>query len=151
MSLEQNKAIIRSLYEADNKKDLSILDKYISPDFFEATLQMRGPEPYKQFEIMFFKAFPDWQENIEDIIAEGDKVWVYFNATGRHMGELNMLGITLPPTSKKVEFKAVQMWRLVDGMVVEKQSVADELEAFKELGLIEPKGEGKKLFPENVS
>ena len=36
MSLEENKAIIRSLYEADNKKDLTILDELISPDFFEA-------------------------------------------------------------------------------------------------------------------
>ena len=148
MSLEENKVIIRSLYEADNRKDLSLLDKYISPDFFEATLQMRGPEPYKQFEKMFFKAFPDWQENIEDMVAEGDKVWVYFNASGTHMGELSMLGVTLPPTGKKVGFKAVQMWHLVDGMVVEKKSVADELEAFKELDLIEPKGVGKQLFKE---
>ena len=129
---------------------MTILDKCISPDFFEATLQLRGPKPYKQFETMFFKNFPDWQENIEDIIAEGNKVWVYFNATGTHMGELNMLGITLAPTGKKITIKTVQMWRLVDGMVIEKQTVADELEAFRELGVIEPTKKGKKFFPEDV-
>jgi predicted ester cyclase len=150
MSLEKNKAIIRNLYKADTKKDLTILDELISPDFFEATLQLRGPEPYKQFETMFFKSFPDWQETIEDIIAEGDKVWVHFKATGTHKGELNMLGLTLAPTGKKITIKAVQMWRLVDGMVVEKQTVADELEAFRQLGVIEPTEKGKKLFSEDV-
>ena len=151
MSLEENKAIIRSLYEADNRKDLTILDELISPDFFEATLQLRGPEAYKQFETMFFKSFPDWHENIEDIIAEGDKVWVYFKATGTHTGELNIFGIALALTGKKIAITAVQMWRLVDGKVVEKQSVADELEAYRQLGIIEPTEKGKKLFPEDVS
>ena len=42
------------------------------------------------------------------------------------------------------------MWRLVDGMVIEKQTVADELEAFRELGVIEPTKKGKKFFPEDV-
>jgi hypothetical protein len=47
MSLEDNKAIIRSLYEADNEKDLTLLDKLISPDFFDPTFQLRGSESYK--------------------------------------------------------------------------------------------------------
>jgi predicted ester cyclase len=151
MSREANKAIIRSLYEADNKKDLAILDELLSPNFFEATLQLRGPDAYKQFETMFFKSFPDWQETIEDIIAEGDKVWVYFNATGTHTCELNMLGITLAPTGRKITITAVQMWRLIDGKVIEKQTVADELEAYKQLGIIEYTEKGKELFPQKVS
>ena len=70
MSIEKNKTIIRSLYEADNNKDLSILDNVISPDFYEATLKTRGPKAYKEFETMFFQSFPDWHEAIEDVIAE---------------------------------------------------------------------------------
>ena len=69
MSLDENKAIIRSLYEADNKKDLTILDEVISPDFFDPTFKLRGSEDYKQFENAFFKGFPDWIETIEGIIA----------------------------------------------------------------------------------
>jgi predicted ester cyclase len=30
----------------------------------------------KQVFSLGFNAFPDWHETIEDIIAEGDKVWV---------------------------------------------------------------------------
>jgi len=133
MSLEENKAIILSLYEADNKKDLSILDEVISPDFFDPMFQLRGAKGYKQFETVFFKGFPDWIETIEDVIAEGDKVWVRFTATGTHTGEF----LGLAPTRKKVTVKAVQIWRLVDGKVVAKDSIMDWGDAFIQLGLIE--------------
>ncbi len=133
MSLEENKAIILSLYEADNKKDLSILDEVISPDFYDPTFQLRGAEAYKQFETAFFRGFPDWIETIEDIIAEGDKVWVRFIGTGTHKEE--WLG--LAPTGKKITLKAVQIWRLVDGKIVTKDSFGDLLDAFKQLGVIE--------------
>ncbi len=145
ISLEANKAIIRSLYDADNKKDWTILDEVISPDFFEATLQLRGPEAYKQFTTTFFTGFPDWQETIEDIVAEDDKVWVYVKGTGTHTGEF----WGLDPTGKTMTIMMVQMWRLVDGKVVQKQSVADELEAYEQAGVIEYTEKGKKLFPED--
>ena len=133
MSPEENKAIILGLYEADNKKDLSILDKVISPDFYDPSFNLRGAEEYKQFELAFFKGFPDWIETIEDVIAEGDKVWVRFTATGTHMGK--WLG--LAPTGKKVIVKAVQMWRIDNGKVVAKDTIMDSLDAFVKLGVIE--------------
>ena len=133
MSLEENKAIILSLYEADNKKDLSILDKVISPDFYDPSFNLRGAEDYKQFELAFFKGFPDWIETIEDIIAEGDKVWVRFTATGTHKGKWRGLA----PTGKKITLKAVQIWRLVEGKVVSKDSIMDWGDAFIKLGIIE--------------
>lgn len=147
MLLEENKAIIRSLYEADNKKDLNILDELISPDFFDPTFQLRGLESYKQFETMFFKGFPDWHETIEDIVAEGDKVWVRFTGRGTHRGEWRGLA----PTGKKITFTGVQIWRIVDGKVVEKDSIIDLLDALKQLGVIEYTEKAKKLLPENVT
>jgi C-1 hydroxylase len=132
MSLEENKAIILSLYEADNKKDLTILDEVISPDFFDPTFKLQGPEGYKQFETAFFKGFPDWIETIEDIIAEEDKVWVRFTGTGTHKGEWRGLA----PTGKKVTFRGVQIWLLVDGKVVSNDSILDLSDALKQLGVL---------------
>ena len=147
MSLEENKAIIRSLYEADNKKDLSILDELISPDFVDPTFQLRGPESYKQFETLFFKGFPDWHETIEDIVAEAEKVWVRFTGTGTHRGEWRGLA----PTGKKITFQGVQIWHIVNGKVVEKDSIIDLLDALKQLGVIEYTEKAKQLFPEDAS
>ena len=142
MPLEENKAIILSLYEADNTKDLTRLDEVISPAFFDPKFKLRGSESYKQFETSFFKGFPDWIETVEDIIAEGDKVWVHFTGTGTHKGDWSGLA----PTGKKVTFRAVQMWRIVNGKVVSKESISDSLVALKQIGVIEYTEKGKKVF-----
>ncbi|MEM2915211.1 MAG: ester cyclase [Candidatus Bathyarchaeia archaeon] len=80
--LEDNKAIIRRLVEAKNKKDLTLLDEFIAPNFIgerNTPFEMRGLESYRQFQNVFIKAFPDFQETIEDTIAEENKVWVWDN------------------------------------------------------------------------
>jgi C-1 hydroxylase len=97
MSFEENKAIVRKVTEAENNRDLTVIDELISPTYFNQSNQIRGPEGYRQFLTKLFKAFPNWHETIEDIVAEGDKVWVRFTATGTHVGE--WLG--LAPTRKK--------------------------------------------------
>ena len=81
--------------------------------------------------------------------AEGDKVCVRLKIdTGTHTGEFDLLGIKVPPTGKRSTVKSIQIWRIVDGKVVEAEGVYDELDLLMKAGLIEPKGEGKKLFTE---
>jgi C-1 hydroxylase len=90
MSLEENKAIIRRLFEAENERNLALLDELMASDFVDernTPFELRGSEGYKQFVTVFFKGFPDWIETIEEVIAEGDKVWVRFTGTGTHKGE----------------------------------------------------------------
>jgi len=142
MSLEKNKATVRRFIEEWNKRNLAALDELITADYFDPSLQVRGLEAYKQLLTMLLKGFPDWHETIEDIIAEGDKVWVRFKVTGTHTGEYRGLA----PTGKKVTETGVLIWRIVDGKIVEKESaVYDELDFFKQLGVIEYKG-----FPDEV-
>ena len=45
---------------------------------------------------------------------------------------------------EKMTIMMVQMWRLVEGKVVEKRSVADEIEVYKKAGLIKYTEQGKK-------
>ena len=88
MSLEENKDIIRRLFEALNKHNPALLDEFYAPDYVNHTLQLRGLESLKQLETEIFKGFPDWHETIEDIIAEGDKVCVRY-ARARREIEIN--------------------------------------------------------------
>jgi len=147
MLLEENKAIIRSLYETFNKHDVALLDDLMAPDFVDHTMQLQGLDSFKKFETNFIKSFPDYSETIEDIIAEGDKVWVHFKVTGTHKGEWNFFGITFAPTGKKITYTGVGIWRIVDGKVVERKSVRDMLDFLRQLGVIEPTEKVKKLFP----
>ncbi len=153
MSLEKNKAIVRSLIEVFNKHNVALLDEFIATDFVDernTSFETRGLENFKKFEAMFIKAFPDFHETIGDIIAEGDKVWVYEKVTGTHKGEWNVFGITLPSTGRKITYAVVGIWRIVDGKVVERKSIRDMLDFFGQIGVIEPTEKGKKLFPQDV-
>jgi predicted ester cyclase len=133
LSLEENKATIRRYTKACNERNVTLLKEMISPDYFHSALQLRSWKEYIEFETMLWKAFPDLHETNEDIIAEGDKGCYRLKFTGTHKGE--WLG--LAPTGKKVTLKAVQIWRLVNGKVVKKDSIGDLLDIFKQLGVIE--------------
>jgi predicted ester cyclase len=90
MSLEENKTIIRRLFEAENERNLALLDELIAPDFVDehnTPYELRSSEIYKQFVTVLFNGFPNWHKTIEDIMAEGDKLCVLFTAT--HTGEWN--------------------------------------------------------------
>jgi steroid delta-isomerase-like uncharacterized protein len=150
MSLEGNKAIVRRFIEAYNERNLDLFDGLVAPDYIDHTHQQRGLESLKELFKLAFKAFPDWHEDIEDMIAEEDRVWVCVKATGTHTGEWNLSGVSLPPTGKRVSMMMVFIWRIADGKLVEGREVDDERDLLKQLGVIEYTEKGKKLFPEDV-
>jgi predicted ester cyclase len=121
MSLEKNKALLRKGVEAMNKKDLTVLDEFMAPDYVDHTNQLRGREDVKQFYARAFKDFPDLRRTIEDIIAEGDKVWARYKITGT------------APTGKKIELMSVNIYRIVNGKVVEGWSVPQLVSKEKKL------------------
>jgi predicted ester cyclase len=144
MSLEENKALVRRWIEAYNKRNLDF-DEFMAPGYFDHTNQV-GLDGVKQLFDMGLKAFPDWHETVEDIIAEGDKVWVLLTYNGTHKSEF----LGLAPTGNKITTKAVDIYRIVNGKLAEYWNVTDFVRFFKPIGAIEYTEEGKKLFPEDA-
>ncbi len=143
MSLEKNKEIVRGFIDAYNARKLDLVDNFVSSDYIDHGKNI-GREGLKQLIAMGINAFPDWYETVEDIIAEGDKVWVLLSYTGTHRGEF----MGLAPTGKKIESKAVDIYRIVDGKLAEYWNVTDNLNIFKQVGAVEITEKGKQLFPE---
>ena len=119
--LEENKALVRKGIEALNKRDLTVLDEFMTPDYIDHTNQLRGREDVKQLYMGTFKDFPDFHRTIEDIIAEGDKVWVRYKITATD------------PTDKKMELAQVAIYRIVNGKIVEGWSVPQVVSKEKKL------------------
>jgi len=145
MSLEENKAVVRRFIEAYNNRNLGLIDDFVAPDYIDHTNRV-GREGLKQLFAMGLNAFPDWHETVEDITAEGDKVWVRLAYTGTHRGEF----MGLAPTGKKITSKAVDIYRIVNGKLAEYWNVTDNVNILKQTGAIEITEKGKKLFPEDV-
>ena len=137
MSLEENKAIVRRLFEAENERNLALLDELMAPDYVDHPRQFKGLVSYKQYLTMLYKSFPDTHEVIEGIIAEGDKVCIHLKGTATHTGEYRGLA----PSGKKTKWESIVIWRIVNGKIVEMlTAVSDELDFLKQLGVIEYKG-----------
>jgi len=109
MSLEENKSIVRRWIEAYNRRELDF-DVFIAPNYVDHSNKV-DREGLKHLFNVGLTAFPDWYETIEDIIAEGDKVWVWLSYAGTHKGDF----MGLPPTGKKITSQAVDIYRIVDG------------------------------------
>jgi len=107
MSLEKNKALFRKVNEGINKKNLTVLDKFMAPNYVDHTNQYHSREDVRQFYTRVFKDFPDFHRTIEDIIAEDDKVWVCFKTTGT------------APSGKTMNLTTVGIFRIADGKIAE--------------------------------
>jgi predicted ester cyclase len=75
-------------------------------------------------------ALPDRRDRIDNLIAEGDAVWMRFKVAGTHGG--NLYG--LPPTGRRVEVPEVAIVRIADGKWKEAWYFADELGLLLQLG-----------------
>jgi predicted SnoaL-like aldol condensation-catalyzing enzyme len=110
-SLEKNKAIIRKMVEASNKRNLAVIgefiDEYMALDFVDHASQVRGRESAKQGYAMVLKDYPEFHRTVEDIIAEGDKVWWLEKATGA------------TPSCRKMNATTLTIIRIVNGKLVE--------------------------------
>jgi predicted ester cyclase len=146
--IELNKAVIRKFIDAYNNRNLDIFDELVVSDYIDHTHQTTGREEFKHLFTKAFEGFPDWHEDIQEMIAEDDNVWVRVKATGTHKGDWNLFGVPLPPTGNRVEMEMVFIWRVVNGKLVEGREVDDSVEFLRQLGLIEYTDNGQRVFTE---
>ncbi len=124
-TLAANKAVVlRSEAELWNNGNLAAADDLYSPDFichFVIPPDWRGVRGIKDVVAQHRRSFPDWNERVDDIIAEGDKVVIRFTSTGTQRGEF----AGLPPTGTKVTIREVAIFRLENGKIAEQWGMPD--------------------------
>jgi predicted ester cyclase len=140
---EQNKEIVRKLYEAIDKQDM---DTFLGLSGSDAVCHIPGVPDAVPFEAVtqviqsFYKAFPGSTHAIKDVIAEGDKVAVRFTQVSTHTGEYE--GIA--PTGNNIKVECQHLLRLVNRQIAEIWLVEDNLGMMHQLGMeLTPKDSGK--------
>jgi len=136
--LVQNKEVVRQAHERVwSQGDLAAIDELYAPDFvchFLVGPEWRGREGVREAVTNHRRSFPDWKEEIEDIIAEGDRVVTRFRSSGTHRGEFQ----GIPPTGRRVMIPEVAIVRLVDGQIVEQWGFPDIAGLLRQLQPEEP-------------
>ena len=148
MSTEDNKALVRRLYEEQNGHNLDYLDEALVPDYVHHDPALppemqHGRDNYRQLSGMFYTAFPDLQGTLEDMVAEGDKVVTRLSAYGTQTGEL----FGIPPTGKQIRMTAIAVHRIANGKIVEHWSELDNLGLMQQLGVVPEPGQPEEAPP----
>ena len=74
-------------------------------------------------------AFPDWFEDVVDIIAENDRVVTRYISTGTHNGPYQ----GIQPTGNRIKVDEISIFRLKGNKVAEQWCLVDDLALLKQL------------------
>ena len=135
MTIEENKHIVRLYQEIYNSNDLEALGEVVAEDLLTPKIMpgmKPGLEGGKQVHATTLIGMPDWHTEIDELIAEGDKVVARITMTGTHTGDF--WGI--PATGKRVEFTGIYVVRIANGKIVEHWGEEDGVSLLQQLGVL---------------
>jgi predicted ester cyclase len=100
---DQNKDLVREYYDRVlNGREIDAVDEYFADE--------RIAEAVKGGCFRYFEAFPDLHIALDELVAEGDKVFVRSTMTGTHDGEYK----GIPATGRHVAAESAEVFRIGD-------------------------------------
>ena len=131
---EQNKTIVREFFASVDMQDFNKLNEILSEDF---KLNAYGLEkPWTKDDVFkdikkYYTSFPDWHHEIEEMIAEGDKVAVKLIQRGTQTAQFEEIN----PTGAKVTKPAFHLVTIGNGKIKEWWGLEDDLGLMIQLGM----------------
>ena len=134
MSAEENVVIARRFLAEQDRRKGGLPEELLGPGY---TVNLPGYPPmdragHEQMGQVFWGAFPDLAQTVEDAFGDGEKVVVRYTAKGTHTGEL----MGMPPTGKPVAISGISTFRIVDGKIAEAHCLVDQMGMMQQLGAI---------------
>jgi predicted SnoaL-like aldol condensation-catalyzing enzyme len=143
MSTEENKKIVLRWREERNKGNWGIIDELHAPDYvghlsFVPGGAIRGREALKQLFVGYWAAFDVHVPEPDLLFAEGDLVAHRETVRVKHKGAFQ----GIPPTGKEATITSMDIYRIVNGKIVEQWTEADFFGLMQQLGVIPAPGHG---------
>ena len=126
INLDANREVVKKYHEVWSNGQVTELNKILAPDFvchFINGIEWKGIEGANNSITSHRQSFPDWNEEIVDMISEGDKVVTRYKSTGTQLGAFN----GLEPTGKKVTIYETSIYRIANGKIAEQWGFPDAL------------------------
>jgi steroid delta-isomerase-like uncharacterized protein len=128
---EANKALLRRYIDRYNDRAWDALKELLADDYVHHTNAdeltaaqfVRGAE-------WIIAGIPDFRVEVEDLVAEGDRVAARYIGRGTHLASL--MGES--PTSRTVRLHGITVFRIVDGRIAEDWEALDYDDLYKQIG-----------------
>lgn len=124
---DQNKALARRWFEEVwNQGSEATIDELFHPQgkshgFPDADSVLVGPEGFKTIHRRFHNAFKDIHIDIDELIAEGDRVAIRWTCTMVHNGD----GLGFPATGKKTTVPGSSFVTCLGGQLIDGYNFMD--------------------------
>lgn len=136
MTRDEKKALIEALHEIWNTGRVDLIPQVYAADFVAhfpkgwSDKDSRDGHAGIRAAIERLRAgFPDWHEQIQDMVIDGDKIAVRYHSSGTNSGSFG----GRPPGGRKVSVDELSIFRIADGRVVEQWCLVDDLTFGKQL------------------
>jgi steroid delta-isomerase-like uncharacterized protein len=136
---QENKALTERWFEEVwNKGRAEAIREMVTEDLVVHGLSdakgeaIKGVKEFDRFHSQFVNAFPNIQVEVEDLIAEGDKVAARCTVRAKHTGDA--LGVAA--TNTDVDFTGIAIVRISGGKIVEAWNNFDFMKMNRQLGII---------------
>ncbi len=137
--VEENKAILKQMLGDLSKGNISGFTDHLAPNYVRHCQAMppdlqeiNGKDAMYQWLLSNQRTFPDYKEEIEFLIGEGEYLAWRSKGTGTQQGALG----PFPPTNRPMEITIIGMHRFKEGLIVETWTSWDNLAALMQLGLM---------------
>jgi predicted ester cyclase len=119
-----NKQVVgRVVDEVMNGRNFDLIE-----DLFAPEAGRRARRAFSEF----LAAFPDWKEEIQQLVAEGNMVAGRFKCGGTHRGEF----MGLEPTGKRMRVDEVFFFEFANGRISRVWGLEDTWERLRQLGAL---------------
>ena len=133
---DANKRLVRDYIEAViNKRQPDAVGDYFAANYVEHNPRLPpGVAGKKRFIASLLTGFSDYRGDIEEIMAESNKIVTRTRWTGTQDGPF----LGRPASGNKLNFTTADFYRIEDGKIVEHWDVVDSLARAVGLGLVSP-------------
>jgi steroid delta-isomerase-like uncharacterized protein len=131
---EQHKAEVRRWFEEvwNNRRGDAIAEMLAPEARIHGPEALFDPASFRSLHEKYLSVFPDIRFEMEDMVAEGDKVAFRWTVSGTHTGD----GLGVPPTGKEVRFAGMGIVRFENGRIVEGWDSYDRMGMMQQLGIV---------------
>ena len=119
-----NKNLLRRFYkEVYVDWNMALVDEVVSPQFMSHDWLegATGPQAFRDYYSAIRSAVPDARYEVDDLIAEGDRVVVRWRLLGTHKGDFRGIAAT----GRTITLKGIAIYRVEGGKLLERWVVSD--------------------------
>jgi len=131
----------RAYFEAVGRRDLDAMTEFYEPGGvgeIHGLVSLTVPDTYRAWFGDLFRAFPDFEMEILDVLASGEKVAVRWRATGTFDGSARFEG--LEPNGSAIDVQGCDVLTVRGGRIHHNDAYMNGAEMARQLGALPPQG-----------